>query len=68
MSLPRPLLDVLDPPRRERALSPEEGWGTVPVGASAGVVADLHFDFELPPFNEGMYREDVPKGENFATP
>jgi hypothetical protein len=33
----------------------------VPVGASAGVVADLHFDFELPPFNEGVYREDVPK-------
>jgi hypothetical protein len=31
------------------------------------VVADLHFDFELPPFNEGVYREDVPKGENFAT-
>jgi len=31
-------------------------------GASAGVVADLHYDFELPPFNEGVYREDLPKG------
>jgi hypothetical protein len=62
VSLPRPLLDVLDPPRRERAPSPEDGWRTLPVGASAGVVADLHFDFELSPFNEGVYREDVPKG------
>jgi hypothetical protein len=55
------LLDVLDP-RREPVPSPEEGWGTVPVGTSAGFVAEIHYDLELPPFNAEPYREDVPKG------
>jgi hypothetical protein len=63
MSLPRHLLEILDPPRRAMRRSPEEGWQSVPISRriKGSALVDVNYDREIPPWWAGPYREDVPK-------
>jgi hypothetical protein len=60
VSLPPHLLAVLDPPRPRPYESPEDEWGTVPVGPKVGPVVELNYDREIPPY-WWTYPQDVPK-------
>jgi len=49
--LPRHLLDILDPPRREVYPPDEEGWTAVPRGAVGPMpVVELTYDHDPPPW------------------
>jgi hypothetical protein len=61
--LPDPIERILDPgPER----MPDPRWfdwrRLFPGGRShGGTIVELNYDFDLPPWNAGPYREDVPK-------
>jgi hypothetical protein len=64
VSLPRHLLEILDPARRTLPRPRPYSWRTLypNSGPSTGLpIVELRYDIEIPAWNEGPYRQDVPK-------
>jgi hypothetical protein len=64
VSLPRHLLELLDPGRKEPPEPRPNPWRTLYPGNVPGAalpIVELNYDFDLPPWNAGPYREDIPK-------
>jgi hypothetical protein len=60
VSLPRHLLDVLDPAPPRLFESTEDECESVPMGTKAGRVAELNYERVIPPW-WWTYPQDVPK-------